>query len=299
MAEVYSVPLWCGYFTPGAIALDHFTELTLESYQTFLIQHSLVVIDFWAPSCAPCLAMLPLLQQLGQKFPELTLTKINADAEPVLVREFNVRSLPTLVVINQRLEVGRITGVCGESQILELLNPWLKKDSGFLLYWQQQRDKGLTAADIAALETLQSQLEQQPDNARMRALLMHCWLDLIQNRHIKQCAGADKLQHLLVADDFDWLRDPVVQQAKQRADWLLEEKPLPGLTATDADQVYRCIKAGDFYAAASCLMNHLEHAHNNNDEKIISAFLQLIDVIPDRRMAQQLRRRFFQWQNSK
>ena len=80
-----------------------------------------VLLDFWAPWCAPCRMVVPLLEQIAEERPDIKVGKINVDEEPELARQFGIVSIPTLVV----MENGRITeqarGARSKKAILDML----------------------------------------------------------------------------------------------------------------------------------------------------------------------------------
>ena len=90
------------------------SEQVVHSEGTSLKQHiaenKLLMVDFWATWCAPCLAMAPMLDRLAGEFPSLRIVKIDADAHKDLLDEYDVRSLPTLLVYRSGERVDRLTG---------------------------------------------------------------------------------------------------------------------------------------------------------------------------------------------
>jgi thioredoxin-like negative regulator of GroEL len=69
------------------------------------------LLDFGAERCAPCRAMLPLLEALADEYRgRVAMFAIDCDAEPAVASSFAVRSMPTLVVLRDGREVGRIVG---------------------------------------------------------------------------------------------------------------------------------------------------------------------------------------------
>jgi len=69
------------------------------------------IIEVWAPWCAPCTAMEPILAELAERHAgEVTLTRVDASTETERVAELRVRAVPTFVVMHDGVELGRLTG---------------------------------------------------------------------------------------------------------------------------------------------------------------------------------------------
>jgi thioredoxin len=70
-----------------------------------------VVVDFWAPWCAPCRAINPAIEKLGADYAgRVDVWKINADEEPDLLRALHLYGIPTLIAFHEGQEAGRHTG---------------------------------------------------------------------------------------------------------------------------------------------------------------------------------------------
>lgn len=75
-----------------------------------------VVVDFWAPWCAPCRMTKPILQRLGDEFAgKVEFLPINADDSKELLQRFSVYGIPTVIAFRNSEEVARITGAQNES----------------------------------------------------------------------------------------------------------------------------------------------------------------------------------------
>ena len=89
-----------------------------------------VLVDLWAPWCGPCKIVGPILEQLAKEFAgRLKVVKVNVDENPRLARQFDARSIPTLVVLRDGRVVDRIVGALPKEQLTIRLTPYLIKAS--------------------------------------------------------------------------------------------------------------------------------------------------------------------------
>jgi len=72
--------------------MEHLTILDFEEYT----KKPLVLVEFWAEWCGPCKMMKPILTQLEEQLPALTIGLVNADLEKELVEQLDVTSIPTV-----------------------------------------------------------------------------------------------------------------------------------------------------------------------------------------------------------
>ena len=80
-----------------------------------------VLIDFWAGWCGPCRMVLPLVEQIAQDREDIKVCKINVDEQPELAAQFDVMTIPTLVVMVNGKEWNRASGARPREAIEELL----------------------------------------------------------------------------------------------------------------------------------------------------------------------------------
>ncbi len=83
-----------------------------------------VLVDFWAAWCGPCQAMAPAFEQAGKQLAgHALLVKVNSDDSPQLSARFGIRSIPTLVRLQDGRETGRQSGAVPASAIVKFAHP--------------------------------------------------------------------------------------------------------------------------------------------------------------------------------
>nr|WP_295277355.1 thioredoxin [uncultured Blautia sp.] len=80
-----------------------------------------VLLDFWAPWCMPCRMVGPILEEIAEERSDIKVGKINVDEQPELAGEFQVMSIPTLVVIKNGKIVNHSVGAMQKEAILAML----------------------------------------------------------------------------------------------------------------------------------------------------------------------------------
>ena len=96
------------------ITKDNFQELVLNSDRE-------VLLDFWAPWCGPCRMVSPIVDEIAQERQDILVGKVNVDEEMALAAQFQVMSIPTLVVLKKGQVVNRVVGARPKDAILSLL----------------------------------------------------------------------------------------------------------------------------------------------------------------------------------
>ena len=97
--------------------------LNIESsnFETEVIKsEKKVLIDFYADWCGPCQKLSPIVDKFAEEHSEIKVVRIDIDAQENLADRYNIRSIPTLVVIENGEEINRVIGLVSEEKIIEL-----------------------------------------------------------------------------------------------------------------------------------------------------------------------------------
>ena len=101
------------------VSKDNFQKEVLES-------DTVVVADFWASWCMPCKMMEPVLEKLGEDHAgKVKIAKINVDEEPELSSQFNIVSIPSLLIFKGGEQVSMQVGVVSKQALESLLESYL------------------------------------------------------------------------------------------------------------------------------------------------------------------------------
>lgn len=96
------------------ITKNNFQEEVLNSEKP-------VLVDFWASWCGPCRMVVPVIEEIAAENSDIKVVKINVDEEQELAAQFQVMTIPTLMVIKNGEIVSRSVGAKNKKQILAML----------------------------------------------------------------------------------------------------------------------------------------------------------------------------------
>jgi len=104
--------------------IQHVSDSTFE--QDVVGAPETVLVDFWAPWCAPCIRVAPALEELAQKHAgKLKVAKVNVDENPSVPSQLGIRSIPTLVVYKEGKVVDARVGALSLEELEGFVSQWI------------------------------------------------------------------------------------------------------------------------------------------------------------------------------
>lgn len=99
-------------------------DLGDANFDSEIEKHPLIILDFWAPWCAPCKAFAPIFAAAAEKHPDILFARINTEEEAALAAQFEVRSIPTLLGVRDgtivKVQMGALPPEPFEKMIAEV-----------------------------------------------------------------------------------------------------------------------------------------------------------------------------------
>ncbi|NIA10174.1 MAG: thioredoxin [Nitrospiraceae bacterium] len=93
--------------------------LTSENFQEFVKSNDVVLVDFWAEWCAPCLMIAPVIEELEREMDGVKFTKLNVDENQEIASMFGIMSIPTLMIFKGGEMADMIVGVVAKDTLKE------------------------------------------------------------------------------------------------------------------------------------------------------------------------------------
>jgi thioredoxin 1 len=96
-------------------------NLTQDNFDQTVSDHEMVVVDFWAPWCGPCRFFAPVFEAAADKHPDVVFAKVNTDEQQQLAGMFGIRSIPTLMIMREKVVLYHEAGALPAQALEDIL----------------------------------------------------------------------------------------------------------------------------------------------------------------------------------
>ncbi|MFF3314872.1 thioredoxin [Streptomyces sp. NPDC003035] len=103
-------------------------ELTKDNFDQIVSDNDFVLIDFWASWCGPCRQFAPVFEAASERHEDLVFAKVNTEAQQELAAAFEIRSIPTLMIVRENVAVFAQPGALPEAALEDVIGQARKLD---------------------------------------------------------------------------------------------------------------------------------------------------------------------------
>ncbi len=96
-------------------------EVTAKNFKEVVERDGIVLLDWWAPWCGPCRVFGPTYEKAAGKHADVTFGKVNTEDQPDLAGAFDIRSIPTLMILRDRVLIFSQPGALPEAALEDLI----------------------------------------------------------------------------------------------------------------------------------------------------------------------------------
>ena len=97
-------------------------ELTNDNFEQTITNSDFVIVDFWAPWCAPCRSFAPTYEKVSEDYDNVVFAKVNTEEEQEIAMHFQIRSIPTLMIFREKVIIFSQPGALPESAFKQLVD---------------------------------------------------------------------------------------------------------------------------------------------------------------------------------
>ncbi|PRX43882.1 thioredoxin [Prauserella shujinwangii] len=117
-------------------------ELTTDNFDQIVADNEFVLIDFWADWCGPCRQFAPTYERVSENHSDVVFSKVDTEAQPQLAAAFDIKSIPTVAVIRDRVLLYAEPGALPEDALEDLIRQVRELDMNEVKAAAEQQEQG-------------------------------------------------------------------------------------------------------------------------------------------------------------
>jgi len=95
--------------------------LTVQNFNEKVTSNEIVILDFWAPWCGPCKQFAPIFEKVAGEYPDILFGKVNTEEEQELAGHFQIRSIPTTIILRDNIAIFQQPGLLPEEGLKDVI----------------------------------------------------------------------------------------------------------------------------------------------------------------------------------
>jgi len=103
-------------------------QIDADNFQPTITNNATVIIDFWAPWCAPCRGFAPTFEAAAEKNSGIVFAKVNTEEQQEIAAAFNIRSIPTLMIFRDQIVIYSEAGALAPAAFDQLIEQAMTLD---------------------------------------------------------------------------------------------------------------------------------------------------------------------------
>jgi putative thioredoxin len=266
------------------------TDVTQATFQKAVIERSHqvpVLVDFWAPWCAPCRMLTPVLVQLATDYQgKFFLAKVNTDIEQQLALDHRIRGIPDVKIFRDGKVVGGFVGVQPASAIRTILDRFVPSETDVAVREALALANQNRVAEAVAM--LRQAVAKDSRHAQARVELARLLLTAPGEGHERR----EEVERMLSNLPIEYGSDPVVEGLRTKLSFLAIVEQAPPLDELerrikrnpgDSDARYRLSAyralAGDYEPAMQELLEIVQRDRNYGDDAARKALVGIFALL--------------------
>ena len=99
-------------------------NLTSETFSKALEDNTVLIVDFWADWCGPCLKVAPILEEIANEY-NVKIAKVHVDEQQILAANYDISTIPTLMVFENGIPVKTVVGAQPKHKLVKEFEGWI------------------------------------------------------------------------------------------------------------------------------------------------------------------------------